>query len=145
MDKNEQILTIINKLKQNKPAKIFKKVSDDLDSGVRFVLMYLADSKGEVYASSISDAMNISRARVGILLNKMEDKGYIQKQASEKDARIEMINLTNKGLIRCNEIKNEIVKYISIIVEKVGYDELNHFLDTACKIKNILEEGGYVD
>lgn len=145
MNKNEQVLSIIKKLKENKPAKVFKKVSDDLDSGVRFVLMYLMDSKENVYASSISDIMNISRARVGILLNKMETKGYILKTASDKDARIEVINLTDKGLNRCNEIKDEIAKYISIIVEKVGYDELNHFLDTACKIKSVLKEGGYID
>ena len=118
---------------------------DDLDSGVSFVLLYLIDNEGEVYASSISEAMNISRARVGILLNKMEDKGYISKIASDKDARIEVINLTDKGLNRCNEIKGEIVDYISIIVEKVGFNELNHFLDTACKIKNVLKEGGYID
>ena len=145
MNKIDQVLSIIKKLKENKPAKVFKKVSDDLDSGVRFVLLYLIDNKGEVYASSISEAMNISRARVGILLNKMEDKRYILKKASDKDARIEVINLTDKGLNRCKEIKDEIVEYITIIVEKIGYDELNHFLDTACKIKNVLKEGGYVD
>lgn len=145
MDKREQVFNIIKKLKENKPAKVFKKVSDDLDSGVRFILMYLMDSMGEVYASSISDVMNISRARVGILLNKMETKGYITKEASDKDARIEVINLTNKGLNRCNEIKREIEEYITIILEKIGYDELNNFLDTACKIKNVLEEGGYID
>ena len=145
MNKNEQVLSIIKKLKENKPAKVFKKVSDDLDSGVRFVLLYLIDNKGEVYASSISEVMNISRTRIGILLNKMECKGYISKKASDKDARIEVINLTNKGLNRCNEIKREIVEYITIIVEKIGYDELNNFLDTACKIKNVLKEGGYID
>ena len=145
MNKSDQVLSIIKKLKENKPAKVFKKVSDDLDSGVRFVLLYLTDNKGEVYASSISEAMNISRARVGILLNKMEDKGYISKKASYKDARIEVVNLTDKGLKRCNEIKDEIAKYISIIVDKVGFNELNHFLDTACKIKNVLKEGGYID
>ena len=52
MDKREQVFNIIKKLKENKPAKVFKKVSDDLDSGVRFILMYLMDSMGEVYASS---------------------------------------------------------------------------------------------
>jgi len=145
MDKNEQILNAIKKLKENKPAKVFKKVSNDLDSGVRFVLIYLADSKGEVYASSISEAMNISRARVGILLNKMESREYIKKTASDKDARIEVINLTDKGIQRCIEIKNEIIKYISTIIDNVGYEEFYNFLDTACKIKNVLEEGGYID
>ena len=145
MDKNEQVFNVIKKLKENKPAKVLKKVSDDLDSGFRFVLLYLIDNKDEVYASSISEVMNISRARVGILLNKMESRGYITKTASDKDARIEVINLTDKGIQRCIEIKNEIIKYISAIIDNIGYEEFCNFLDTACKIKNVLEEGGYVD
>lgn len=144
MNKNEQVLSIIEKLKEKKPAKVFKKVYDDLDSGVKFVLMYLMDSDGEVYASSISDTMNISRARVGILLNKMESKGYISKKVSDKDARIEIVELTDKGLNRCKEIKKEIEKYITTLIEKIGYNELNFFLDTACKINKILKEGGYI-
>lgn len=145
MDKNEQVFNIIKKLKENKPAKAFKKMSNDLDSGVRFVLLYLSESKGGVYASSISEVMNISRARVGILLVKMESRGYITKILSEKDARIEVINLTDKGKQRCIEIINEIKKYISTIIDNIGYEEFCNFLDTACKIKNILEEGGYID
>ena len=38
---------------ENKPAKVFKKVSDDLDSGVRFVLLYLTENKGEVYVNDV--------------------------------------------------------------------------------------------
>ena len=46
---------------------------------------------------------------------------------------------------RCIEIKNEIIKYISAIIDNVGYEEFCNFLDTACKIKNVLKEGGYID
>jgi len=144
MDKSEQIQNIITKLKNNKPAKAFKKFSNDLDSGMRFVLMYLIDKK-KAYASLIGEEMQISRARVGILLKKMETRGLIIKSAHEHDSRIEIIELTSEGLIKCNEIKLEMIRYISNIIDRVGYDKLNKFLDTACEIKAVLEEGGYID
>ena len=144
MDKSEQIQNVIAKLKNNKPSKTFKKFSDDLDSGMRFILMYLLDKK-ETYASLIGEEMHISRARVGILLNKMENRNLIKKTTHSQDARIEIIKLTNTGLIKCNEIKLEMRKYISNIIDRIGYEELNKFLDTACEIKAVLEEGGYID
>ena len=141
MNKNDQISIIFEKLKESKPAKAFKKVPD-LDSGMKLVLMYLNGNNEEIYASTISEKMNISRARVGILLKKMENKNYITKTISDKDARIEVINITDKGLAKCREIEFETIKCITILIDKIGYDELNNFLDTANKIKNVIEGAG---
>lgn len=138
MERDDQVLSIIEKLKNDQPAKALKKVSD-LDSGMRFVLIHLADSKDGVYASTISEKMCISRARVGILLKKMENKEYITKSTSAKDGRIEVIKITAKGLKKCNEIKAEIVKNINKLIDEIGYDELNSFLDMADRIKNTIE------
>ena len=139
MDKNEQIFFLLEKLKKNKPAKCFKKVSD-MDSGMRFLLDFLLDNNDEIYATTISEKMNISRARCGILLKKMEVKGLITKINSKSDARICVISLTEKGKIRAIEIRNELYKSIEKVIDNIGYEKFNNFIDTATKIKTILEE-----
>lgn len=145
MVSNEQILNVIQKLKETKSANVFRKVSNDLESGFKFMMLYLMDTNQEVYASSLSAVMNISRTRVGILLNKLQTKGYIEKIASKNDARIEVVRLTDSGYERCKEMKEEVVKNISYTIQKVGYNEINQFLETANKIKNALIEIGYID
>lgn len=144
MEKNEQILDILKRLKENKPAKMFKKVSNDLDSGVRFVLMFLCENEN-VYASTISEKMGISRARVGILLKKMENKNLIYKIDNSNDARIQVIAITENGKKMCEQIKVKIRKHISNLIDKIGYNTLIEFLDVASKIKNVLKGGGYID
>lgn len=139
MAEKEQIFSIIKKIKENRPAKAINKVFD-IESGMRFVLMYLIETRQEVYASTISDKMNISRARVGILLKKMEAKGYITKVNSNKDARIDVLCITPKGLSRCNELKHDMEMLIAKLIDGIGYDEFNHFMDTAFKLKDILKE-----
>ena len=113
MISREQAIEIIEKLRASKPAQIFQNVSD-MDAGMKFVLMFLSESSKEVYASTISEKMNISRARVAVLLKKMEFKGLITKTSS----------------------KTNVVK----VIEKIGINKLNDFLDTAFSIKSILEE-----
>lgn len=134
----EQALFIMNKVKKNKPNDVFKNVSE-MESGMRFVLLYLSEHSGEVYASTISEKMNISRARVAVLLKKMEGKGYITRRSSTKDARIEVINITQEGLDRLTTLQEDMINHISKVIEKVGYEQLNEFLDMAINIKNILE------
>lgn len=145
MNKEEQVSNIIKKLQRNKPSKVFKKVSEDLDSGMKCVLIFLKNSKTKVYASTISDEMKISRTRIGILLDKMITKGLISKNNNESDARVFDITLTPKGLKECDEISSEIKRYISNIIDEIGYDAFVEFIDTANKIKSVLEKGGYLD
>lgn len=138
MEREEQIINIMNRIKENNPTEAFKKVLG-LDSGMRFILMYLMNSKGDVYASTISEKMCISRARVGILLKKMELKGYITKSISAKDGRIEVVNITSHGLQKCEAISAQIVKDIDKLISEVGYDKLNLFLDIGYRIKSVIE------
>ena len=140
MEQNQQVLSIIKRFKECKPVEVFKRVYD-VDSGMRFVLMCLSDGKEDVYASTISEKMNISRARVGILLKKMENKNYITRTNSAKDARIEVINITDNGLAKIKQIKMEIMEQISKLINEIGYEELDKFLQIATKIKNVIEGG----
>ncbi|MBQ8615545.1 MAG: MarR family transcriptional regulator [Clostridia bacterium] len=141
MDKREQANKIIEKFKSKKPAQALNRVSV-LDSGMRFVLMNLAQNDGEIYASTISETMNISRARCGILLKKMELKGYITRLTSSKDARIEIIHLTENGKQKADSLKEGLVSDVIKLIDIVGYKKLNEFLDIAIKIKDILDEKG---
>jgi len=137
---NEEVFNLINKLKNNNPFQGFKQISN-FDNGMSFVLLYLCDESKDIYASTISEEMGISRARVGVLLNKMLSKGYIKKVTNKNDARIDVIKITNLGKEKCEQINNEIVKNISKLINKFGYEKLNNFVDMACRIKEVLKEG----
>lgn len=139
MNKREQALNVMKKLRECKPTHIFKNVSD-MDTGMTFVLIFLSENSGDVYASTISENMNISRARVTVLLKKMESKGLIEKNVSNLDARIEVIKTTEYGKEQSNLLKEKALSNIIKVIDEVGFNELNQFLSTAGRIKDILEE-----
>ena len=137
MATQEQILSIIKKIKTDKPTYIFKKILD-MDSGVKFVLMLLYESETEVYASTISEKMNISRARVAVLLKKMQDKDLIVKTPSLSDARIEIVSFTEYGLDCAKKFREQSMSMINKVVDNFGYEKVNQFIDMAVNIKKIL-------
>ncbi|MBP3431540.1 MAG: transcriptional regulator [Clostridia bacterium] len=139
MATRDQAMQVIKRFCDNRPEHVFKHVSE-LENGTRFVLMFLSEAETEVYASSISEAMNISRARVAVLLKKVEDKGYIRKRTSSKDARIEVVSLTEQGLKKVESMKERAIEDVMKVIEVVGIEEIDHFLKTAEKVKKIMEE-----
>ncbi len=134
-----QAIEILERIKQNRPNEIFNRINDT-EAGMRYVLIYLSEHRSGAYASSIAEKMFISRARVGVLIQKLLNKGYIQKTLSNLDGRIELISITQKGLNEINSQRQKIVGSIMKVIEEVGLKELNKFIEISSKIKRILEE-----
>ena len=135
----EQALDVLNKIRQNKPTKFFNKI-DETSAGMSFILVYLSEHDCEVYASTIAEKMNISRARVAVLIQKLINKGMIQKSSSSIDGRIEVLNITPLGLKEANEFKEQVLSCVTSVIDKVGLEEIYRFIETSAKIKNILSE-----
>lgn len=133
----EEAIILMERLKKTKPNDFFNKV-DDYEVGMRFVLIYLSENEN-VYANNIANVMGVSRARITVLLNKLENKGYIKKEVSATDKRIEVVSLTDSGFAYINQIKENVISLVIKVVDEIGIDEIHRFLDTAAKIKKLLD------
>lgn len=135
----EEVIEIVEKFKQSKPVKFFNKF-DDKEAGTKFVLIYLSEHNEEVYASTIADKMQISRARMAVLLQKLKSKNLIEKTPSQIDRRIEVLKITSKGLEEVIKFKETIISNTKHIIEQVGIEDINKFLEISKKIKTALED-----
>lgn len=135
----EQALDVLDKFQANKPTRFFNKV-DEISAGMTFALVYLRENRGEAYASTIADAMNISRARVAVIIQKLTAKGLIEQTASNNDARIKALKITDKGLNEVNQFRQHMIMRVTRVIEEVGLKEVYRFLETSKKIKNIMDE-----
>lgn len=135
----EQALGVLNKLKENKPTKLFNKASET-SAGMNFVLVYLSEHKENVYASTIADKMQISRARIAVLIQKLISKSLIEKTVSNDDARIEVLKITPLGIKEVNAFKEKMISALIKVIEEVGLKRIYKFIETSAKINHILDE-----
>lgn len=138
MASREQAIEILERLKEIHPVMLFKDISD-IHEGSKFVLGYLSENGCKTYASSLCEIMNISRARMSILLEKLIQKGFIKKTVSNLDARKEVISITKLG---CEEIlnkKQQLENSMIKIIDNIGFDKLNEFINIAKQIKDIMK------
>lgn len=136
MNKKQQAVVLLEKLKNNHPEKCFGHF-DFTQKGVGFVLIYLLEHSGETYAKNIAEVAGISRARMAVLINKMIAQGLIEKTESKSDKRIEVLHITRDGENYIKTMQNHATKKMVQAIDLIGFDEMNNFVETAVKISKI--------
>lgn len=133
----EQITMIIDKVKKAHPAEIFKRVNK-IQAGIGAVLCILKENGDELTAGEISDMLNISTARVAVLLRKMGENGLIAKETSVNDARITIVRLLPPGREAVEQMQNELYSQVNKVIEYIGFDRMLEFVNVLEEIKSAI-------
>lgn len=135
----KQVMEVIDKLKASKPIEFFKGI-DEINSGMRFIMIYLNESNNNVYASELSERMGISRARITILIKKLIAKDFVVKIQAKDDARKDIIKLTEKGKTEINKEKEIVFNNIIKVIDTLGIKKVNQFIELSTEIRNIFKK-----
>ena len=137
MANKNQVFEVMAKLQAHNPLDVFRSI-EEINSGMGYILLKLYNAHDEVFAIDLSKDMQISRARVTMLLRKLISRGLVVKQRSKFDARKEIITITNKGRDNVSQIKHKILDDVNTLIDKLGFDKVNEFLDISNEIYETL-------
>lgn len=142
MATGEQIENILEKMEKIHPIDFFNKV-DKARVGIGAVLRLLNESNElneSVTAGRISDVMNVSTARVAVLLKKMAAKGLVTREKSAEDGRVTVVTLTELGKKTVSEIQADRCAQAARIIDAVGEERISEFIAIAYDIKAAFKE-----
>ncbi|MBO5031266.1 MAG: MarR family transcriptional regulator [Lachnospiraceae bacterium] len=88
----------------------------------------------EIYQKTIESEFNIKRSTVTAILQLMEKKGYIKREAVAGDARLKRILLTEQGAETAKKTKDIIDKMDIALLEGIEEDELDIFYKVSEKL-----------
>ena len=138
MSSREEAKAFLREMCSCTPKPLFHKV-EEVDRGTGFVLAYLKESRDEVIAGDLAREMKVSTARIAALLNRLEEKGLVERSRSLHDARRTVVKITPKGIAYTDEIREQILDKVEILFEKVGKEDLWEFLRICAKITKALD------
>ena len=130
---------IFQMIKDSHSGDFFKRI-DETTRGIAAVLGYLYETNDTVTAGQISRFMNVSTARVAVLLKKMESKGLITKGPGTADARTTVVRLSELGTENASRLHDEIYSLISEMIDKLGIERLTEFIAVSKEIRSIIKE-----
>lgn len=132
-----QIEMVLKRVEQARPAHFFK-CMDEVQVGIGAVLRLLYDSDEAVTAGKISEELEVSTARVAVLIRKMVSKGLITKEQDTRDARVTIVRLTDFGRQAFEETRDDIYRKTGMVIDTVGEDRLIEFISVAEEIKDTI-------
>lgn len=123
------------RLKQFDYMTLFKKM-EEYNQGSKHALQYLLqEEEMEVTAGMVANELSISTARVAKLINNLSKNGYIDKWNSKKDARVTIVKITEKGKEYIIKEKEDFLKTLELVIDKIGVEDLMEFIRISKKIK----------
>lgn len=130
---------IIDKINKVNPFD-FLNLIDKNGQGMNSILSYLKTKKEDVTAGELAIQLDVSTARIAVLLKKLEKLNMIVKRISSKDARVTIVEITQTGLKHIDEETKKSVSIMQKILKKVDPKEIEEFIRLATKIKNSINE-----
>lgn len=113
----------------------------DLTNSQASILIYLYKNKEIVNQRDIEKKFDLTNPTVNGILNRLENKNFIKRTISLKDARNKEIHLTEKSISLINEMKKEAKQLEKEMIAGVSKEELNIFNEVLRKIFNNMQGG----
>lgn len=136
----ERLEEIAKELPKVQPTN-FLKIVNDSNAGIGYVLkLLLSEENHQLSAGQLSEAMGVSTARVAVLLKKMESRGLISKKIDKSDARITLVALSENGKSLAIEMKENMLRHITNVIDKVGEEKFLQFIALSHEIKDAMGE-----
>ncbi len=137
MASREQIELLRRQLWEAVPMDFCKQI-DQKQAGMEAILQLLLEADQTVTAGMLSEAMNVSTARMAVLLRKMSEKGLIVKETHALDGRVTVVRLTEHGEAIAGKKREEALRQIGAVIDKVGMERMLEFIRISKEIKEVI-------
>lgn len=107
--------------------------------GEKAILVFL-EQKKEVSAGDISNFLNVSTARIAVVLKKLVKKDLIKKTTSQTDKRKTIVCLTKKGEDYCKNLRETLIEKLNNFFLFLGEEDTKNFLRLMQKMREYRKE-----
>lgn len=126
---------------RNLEAKVREKGIDELTLMHGWIIRYLIENQDkDIYQKDIEKHCSIGRSTVTNILQLMEKKGLIRREAVPNDARLKKVMLTQKGLESHEGIEQLIMELNHQMIQGISEEDLEIFLRTTRALRKNIEK-----
>ena len=102
-----------------------------------FTLLSVDHQKGTP-STSLGPKMGMEATSLSRILKTLENLNLIERLPNPNDGRGVLIHLTEQGLKNREEVKQNVLKFNSVIKNEISEEKLNHFYEVSDSIMNLI-------
>ena len=120
-------------------ALIKEQIGNDLTNDQQYTLRYISKA-GSCTSSELADAFEVQKSAITAIINRLWEKGLIQRTRDEKDRRVVYLTLTEKGKELFTKTEERIQKLVESFIKQFDQKEIQQFIQTYEKLNQVLIE-----
>jgi DNA-binding MarR family transcriptional regulator len=139
----EELLTVPPLIFRSVRRKLYKTLPNDVDmeiSPLHFEIIALLYESGPLHSAEIGERLQIARAQVTRLLDKLADSGIVDRQIDISDRRMINIMLTNQGKAFFEQSHRTIMNAVKETLSCLDEKEQKDLSDSLRRMKEILSK-----
>ena len=123
--------------------KLIKTTLADVDAGItplHFEIIRLLEKEGKLHITEIGDRLQIAKAQMTKLTDKLVDLELVERQTDFADRRTCIISLSRRGKAILEEHKTSIMNAIRESMGQLSDEDLKNLSDTLRKLQDTLSK-----
>ena len=107
---------------------------NDSVQGQTYVVCYLSD--GDKTVTELANLINVSTARMAVIINNLEKQGKVERLNDPTDKRITKVHLTSKGNETIDCVREFLKEKVEKAIKILGEEEFDRFVMDLYKLIN---------
>ena len=112
-------------------------IGNELTNDQHYILRYIHQAK-ECTSSELADAFEVNKSAITAIINRMADRGLIQRTRDENDRRVVYLTLTDEGNALYQDCQEKVRLLVESIITQFDETEIVNFMNTYEKLASIL-------
>jgi len=133
----DRYVTISFQVHKKAESLVKGQIGDDLTNDQHYILRYISQS-GECTSSELADAFEVNKSAITAIINRMADRGLIQRTRDKNDRRVVYLTLTEAGNTLYQNCQEKIRFLVESIITQFEESEIKNFINTYEKLAQIL-------
>ena len=118
---------------------IKEQIGADLTTDQHYTLRYI-NKVGTCTSSELAEVFDVKKSAITAIINRLWEKGLIQRTRDDNDRRVIYLTLTEKGDELFLKTEERIHALVESFITQFGQSEITQFLKTFEKLNDILSE-----
>src|SRR5690554_6297224 len=116
---------------------IKEQIGSDLTNDQHYTLRYI-NKVGSCTSTELADVFEVKKSAITAIINRLYEKGLIERTRDESDRRLVYLTLSDKGSELFSKTEERVHKLVETIIGEFSEEEIVQFLKTYGKLNDIL-------
>lgn len=131
MDRQTLKSDILTELTSHQPAQVMRymrKLQGGVASLVHLQVLIALDAEGPLPMRRLAEAMDVSQASATGIIDRMEERGLVERLRDDEDRRVVRVGLTADGRSTIEAMTAERREHLALVMDELTDDELASLL-----------------